>query len=68
MGALFNPPKPQAPPPVPQIDNAISARNASDTAALRRGMGATMLTGENGLPNLGTVAKPAASASPAAAQ
>jgi len=59
MSSLFNPPKPQAPPPVPQLDNAISARNASDTLAMRRGIGTTMLTGDQGLPDLGSVAKPA---------
>lgn len=53
MGSLFGGPKPQAPPPVPQVDNAASMRNARDRA-LRRGRATTILTSDNGLPNLGS--------------
>lgn len=54
---LFNPPKPEKPPKVPQLDDAIALRNERDRN-LRRpgGAGANLLTGESGLPDLGTVA------------
>ena len=46
-------PKPIAPPPVPQIDNA-AAMLRNETRMLKRGRGTTILTSDNGLPDLGT--------------
>jgi hypothetical protein len=50
------PPTPQAPPPVPRIDEAMQRVRDRDQA-VRRGAASTMLTGEGGLPNLGSVGK-----------
>jgi len=52
-------PAPVLPPPVPQIDEAAARRMARDRT-LKRGRGTTILTGENGLPNLGTTVTPMA--------
>ena len=50
-GKMTAPPK--APPP-PQVDDARSSLNQVDRALRRRGRSTTILTGEAGLPNLGT--------------
>jgi hypothetical protein len=52
------PPKP--PPPVPQIDEGVKMRNEQDRLALRRGRGTTVLTSDQGLPNLGATSTPTA--------
>jgi len=52
-------PKPIAPPPVPQIDNA-AAMLRNETRMLKRGRGTTILTSDNGLPDLGTTTSPTA--------
>lgn len=54
------PPPPEPPPPVPQIDNAVKMRNEQDRMYLRRGRGTTVLTGDQGLPNLGSTSTPSA--------
>lgn len=59
MSALFSSPKVPTPPPVPTIDDAQARQNASDRS-IRRGRGTTVLTGDNGLPNLGTTKSPTA--------
>ncbi|MFX9574560.1 hypothetical protein ABTO53_19660 [Acinetobacter baumannii] len=51
-------PKVQAPPPAPQIDQAQQRRDQRDRSAARRAT--TILTGEGGLPDLGTVSRPTA--------
>ena len=64
MSALFSKPKfpaAAAPPPIPTIDDAQARQNAMDRS-IRRGRGTTVLTGENGLPNLGSTRSPTASA------
>lgn len=47
MSALFSPSAPamQAPPPVPQADQATIDREAADLARRRRGRAATVLAG-----------------------
>ena len=62
MTALFSKPKipaAAAAPPIPTIDDAQARQNAMDRS-LRRGCGTTVLTGENGLPNLGATRAPSA--------
>lgn len=51
--SFLTPPAPKAPPPPPQVDNAALMRNQQDRA-VRRGRGTTVLTGDGGLPDLGT--------------
>ena len=51
-------PKVSAPPPPPQIDNAVARRDQRDQAQRRA---TTILTSESGLPNLGTTTRPQAS-------
>lgn len=58
---MGNAPRPVAPPPVPQIDDALARQRANDRALLRRGRGTTILTSDNGLPDLGTTTTPQAS-------
>jgi hypothetical protein len=53
-GKLAAPPK--APPP-PQVDDARSSLNQVDRALRRRGRSTTILTGETGLPDLGTTSR-----------
>lgn len=60
MSSLFSKPKVPEPPPVPTVDDAQAQMNAADRA-LRRGRGTTVLTGDTGLPNLGTTKTPSAS-------
>jgi hypothetical protein len=57
MAGLFSKPKipaptPSAPPPM--IDDARSKLNAVDRTLRRRGRSTTILTGDSGLPDLGT--------------
>lgn len=47
-------PKPVQPSPAPQIDDATARINAQDAAARKQGRRTTILTGDQGLPNLGT--------------
>lgn len=56
MGFLFpKPPPPPAPaPPVPRIDDAL-LRVRDRQRESRRGAASTLLTSEEGLPDLGTV-------------
>lgn len=57
MSGLFGKapaPPPPAPPP-PMIDDARSKLDSVDKALRRRGRSTTILTGESGLPDLGTV-------------
>jgi hypothetical protein len=46
-------PTPQLPPPPPQVDDATSRINAEDKAARAAGRKSTILTSDDGLPNLG---------------
>jgi len=48
-------PKIKPPPPVPQVDEAIKMRNEQDRLYRRRAQGTTVLTADQGLPNLGAV-------------
>ena len=59
MGSLFGTPKVKAAPPPPMVDDALARRNQQDRT-VRRGRGTTVLTGDNGLPNLGSTTAPAA--------
>lgn len=61
MSGLFSKPKVPEPPPVPTIDDAEARKNAMDRT-LRRGRATTVLTGDTGLPNLGTAKTPSATA------
>lgn len=61
MSGLFSKPKVPEPPPVPTIDDAQARQNAMDRT-LRRGRATTVLTGDTGLPNLGTTKTPSATA------
>lgn len=61
MSGLFSRPKVPEPPPVPTIDDAEARKNAMDRT-LRRGRATTVLTGDTGLPNLGTTKTPSATA------
>ena len=56
MSGLFGGPKPMAPPPVPQLDEAAMRRNEQDRAA-KRGRGTTILTSDSGLPDLGATTR-----------
>ena len=62
MGFLMPdpPPPPKPPPPIPQIDDAVKMRNEMDRNTLKRGRGTTVLTSDQGLPNLGSTSTPAA--------
>jgi hypothetical protein len=51
---------PAPPPPIPQIDNAIAARNAENQTLMQRGRATTVLTSDTGLPNLGSTSAPSA--------
>jgi hypothetical protein len=59
--ALFSKPDVPAPPPVPTVDDAQARANATDRA-LRRGRATTVLTSDQGLPDLGSTKRPTASA------
>lgn len=65
MGSLLAP-KPkivqaEAAPPVPMIDEAANRQREDDRRSrLRRGRGTTILTGDGGLPNLGSTTTPSA--------
>lgn len=48
------PPPPPPPPLTPTVDDAAKRRNEADQRTLRRGRATTVLTGDTGLPNLGT--------------
>lgn len=61
MSGLFSKPKVPVPPPVPTVDDAEARKNAMDRT-LRRGRATTVLTGDTGLPNLGTTKTPSATA------
>jgi len=61
MSGLFSKPKVPEPPPVPTVDDAQARVNAMDRT-LRRGRATTVLTGDTGLPNLGTTKTPSATA------
>lgn len=61
MTSLFSSPKIPTPPPVPTVDDAQAQQNAMDRS-IRRGRGTTVLTGDNGLPDLGKTRTPAATA------
>lgn len=61
MSGLFSKPKVPEPPPVPTVDDAEARKNAMDRT-LRRGRATTVLTGDTGLPNLGTTKTPSATA------
>ncbi len=49
-------------PVAPQLDDAISQRNATDSQGIRRRLASTALTGAGGLPNLGQTKAPSVSA------
>lgn len=56
-GLLGKTPKPIEPKPVAQLDEAL--KMSRDQASTRkRGIGTTLLTGDSGLPNLGTTSAP----------
>lgn len=48
-------PTPKAAPPTPTIDDAVTRMRDRDRNVGRRGRAATILTSEEGLPNLGGV-------------
>lgn len=52
-------PAPALPPPVPMIDDAAARRMARDRVS-KRGRGTTILTSDNGLPDLGKTVTPMA--------
>ena len=61
MASLFSKPampKPAAPPP--QVDDANARLSDADRAARKVGRRTTVLTGDNGLPDLGATTKAAA--------
>lgn len=55
MGFLFpkSPSAPPPPPPPPMIDDAAARMNETDRAS-KRGRRTTLLTGDTGLPDLGS--------------
>jgi hypothetical protein len=53
-------PTPQAPPPVPQIDQGMIKAQQDQAMMRSRGAATTILTSDNGLPNLGSTSKPKA--------
>lgn len=63
MGAIANlfgggkTPKPVVAPPPPQVDDAAMRINEQDKAAKLAGRKSTVLTGDSGLPNLGSTTK-----------
>lgn len=58
MSGLFGgTPKVTQPPPAPQVDDATAKINAEDAAARRQGRKTTILTSDQGLPNLGTASR-----------
>ena len=66
MAGLFGgakPPAPIPPPPTPTLNQAQSDRDAQDAAIMAaRGRQSTILTSQNGLPNLGTTTSAQATA------
>lgn len=50
-------PKVTYPSPAPQVDDATSRINAEDRVNQRKGRRSTILTGDTGLPDLGTTTK-----------
>lgn len=59
MSTLFGggPKPPPAIAPPPQVDDAMSRLNEQDRAARKQGRRSTLLTGDNGLPDLGSTTK-----------
>lgn len=53
---------PTPPPPVPTLNQAIAQREADNSALMARGRMTTVMTGDNGLPDLGTSSAPVATA------
>jgi hypothetical protein len=53
-------PSMQAPPPVPVLNQAVADRTAEDQTLMARGRATTILTSQNGLPNLGATSSPVA--------
>lgn len=45
---------PPPPPPPPQVDDAVAKVNEQDKASRRQGRRSTILTGDAGLPDLGS--------------
>jgi hypothetical protein len=62
MNLFSGAPKPQTPPPIPQIDNTTQQQDSADRAARRRRQ-STVLTSANGLPDLGSTSQVAAGGS-----
>lgn len=54
LGGGARPPAPVAPPPPPMVDDATSRLNERDKVARRQGRKSTILTGDSGLPDLGS--------------
>lgn len=52
----------KTPPPTPTLNQAIQNRMAEDQNLVARGRATTILTSNNGLPNLGNTTSPAAGA------
>jgi hypothetical protein len=46
------------PPPAPQVDDATARMNEAEKMAKRKGRKSTVLTGDNGLPDLGATSSP----------
>jgi hypothetical protein len=59
MNMFGGAPKPQIPPPIPQVDNTTAMQDSADRAARRRRQ-STVLTSANGLPNLGSTSQASA--------
>jgi hypothetical protein len=50
-------PKVMTPAPPPQVDDAAARMNEAERAAKRKGRKSTVLTGDNGLPDLGATSQ-----------
>jgi len=58
MSGIFgSAPKVNRPAPPPMVDDAVAKLNAEDASARRLGRRSTILTSDNGLPNLGTTTR-----------
>lgn len=57
FGGWASTPKVVQPSPAPQVDDATAKINSEDAAARRQGRKTTILTSDQGLPNLGTTSR-----------
>ena len=59
MNLFGSAPKPETPPPIPQVDDTTKNRDDADRATKRRRQ-STVLTSAGGLPDLGNTSSPSA--------